>query len=148
MIGYWTGGRRPFSTTANNFFENYNFLTPMSGLLIWVLIIGIPIAMLSNIVNPTTEYRFSDYHNHLVIKYQSNGDNVTGHLEYIWDEYDKNYTVNTDFTGKITGNNLMIELQDNNIRTYVGPQGTISKIINMDISNNKINFQGLLAEKI
>jgi len=148
MIGYWKGGRRPITTTGNNFMENFVFLTPNFGIMMFVLLIGLPIAFIYNIVNPTSTYKFKDYHHDLKIEYQTSGDNVTGTIEYYWDDNNNNYHVETNFTGKLNGNNLMIELEDNNIRTYVGPQGTISKNMDINISNNEIYFQGITAKKI
>ena len=148
MIGYWKGGRRPFTTTGNNFLENFNFLTPMAGGLFWFLAIGIPLVMINDVINPTYTYKFNDYHHNLKIEYQTSGDDVTGKIEYYWDEDGNNYHIETGFTGKANGDNLNIELEDNNIMNYVGPQGTVNKRMNLNISNETIYFQGVTAKKV
>jgi hypothetical protein len=148
MIGYWKGGRRPFTTTGNNFLENFNFFTPIAGGLFWFLAIGIPLVMINNVINPTNTYKFQDYHHDLTIEYQTSGDDVTGKIAYYWDEDGNNYHIETEFKGKVNGNDLMIELDDNNIRTYVGPKGNINKNLILNNSGNQIYFQGLNAKQI
>lgn len=148
MIGYWKGGRTPLTTTGNNFMENFVFLTPRFKGLLWFLLIGIPMALIMDVINPTSTYEFKDYHHDLKIKYQISGDEVTGNIEYHWDEYDTNYHLVSDFTGKVNGSDLIIELEDNNIRTYVGPKGRVNKNMVININNDQIYFQGLTAKKI
>ena len=149
MIGYWKGGRRPITTTGNNFMENFVFLTPNFGTLMFVLLIGIPIAFIYNIVSPTNTYKFSDYHNYLKITYQTSGDEVTGTIEKIWDDNDNNYHIDTNFKGKINGNTLTVELESPSVRKDVGgPAWDLNKMVTLTVNNNKIYFDGIEAEKI
>ena len=148
MIGYWKGGRTPFTTTGNNFLENFNFFTPITGGLIWALIIGVPIVMLYNIISPSTKYEFKDFHHKLSIVYQTDGDEVTGKIAYYWDQNDGLYSIDTKFKGKINGNNLIIELEDNNIKRCFQSTGTVSKNMSLGIEGDKIYFQDVIAKKI
>ena len=144
MIGYWKNNRRPVTTTGNNFMENFVFLIPRPGIGLF-LGIGFLALIFLTIFRPTYEYKFDDYHNSVKISYNKwfFSNQVEGELSYYYDIGDEHYRVETKFQGNINNNNLNIELENNEIRNYVGPQGNIDKNINLYINNDEINFRGL-----
>jgi hypothetical protein len=144
MIGYWKGGRRPITTTGNNFLENFNFFVPRPGFG-FLLGIGLLALIFLTIFRPTYEYTYEDSDNNVKITYHKwfFNDKVEGELNYYYDDADEHYTVETKFIGNLNNNNLNIVLENNDIRNYIGPQGTINKSMNLTINNDEIYFRGL-----
>lgn len=150
-MGYWKGSGFPITTTAENFFENFNFFTPIAGPVIFLTIIGMAIMGIGNIISPTTTYKYHDYHNDLKISYNTSGQDVTGKIEYLWDDDDGQIKIiKTKFTGKLIDNQLQIELQDNIVKNVLnnGNLGSIPKTFNLSITQDKINFLGMTTKKI
>ena len=147
MIGYWKGGRRPLTTTGKDFLENFVFLTPRFKGLLWFLVIGIPLVLIMDVINPTYKYRFENHDYHLTVKYQLDGDKVTGEINYIWKDNDNTWYLESNFTGKIEGNRLIVDLEKNQYSSG-GRHQEINKTIELYIQDSTISFMGVTAPKI
>ena len=148
MIGYWKGGRTPLTTTGNNFMENFVFLTPRFKGLLWFLLIGIPMVLIMDVINPTYKYRFENHDYHLTVKYQVDADNnVTGEINYIWKDNDNTWYLESNFTGILKGNKLTIELEKNQYSSG-GRHEEMNKTVELYLNNDNISFMGATAPKI
>lgn len=157
MLGYWKNNRNPLTTTGNDFLENFVFLTPRYKLLFWFLAIGIPFVWLTELINPTYKYEFSDYHNYLLLEYHKTGDKVTGHIIYIFAPDGTRCQLDTDFKGTINNHEMLLELDNNSciasshthvIKNFVGPQGPVNKNISITVNDSTITFMNIIAPKI
>lgn len=138
MKGYWKNGWTPFTTTGDNFLENFKFFTPIAGGLLWFLAIGIPLVMINNVINPTHRYRFENHDYHLTVNYQVDSDNnVTGNVYHVWKDSNNNtHYLDSEFIGKINNNVMTVTLEKEN------------KIVQIYLNNNEVSFMGRTAPKI
>jgi len=104
--------------------------------------------LIMDVINPTYKYRFENHDYHLTVKYQIDADNnVTGEINYIWKDNDNTWYLESNFTGVIEGNKLIVELEKNNYSSG-GRHQEMNKTIQLYLNDNNISFMGATAPKI
>ena len=146
MLGYWNNNRRPVTTTAQNWMENFNIFIPRLGFMFFVILFAV-FSMVSSLIHPAYEYTYHDANTSLTIEYQKwiGSDEVVGRVIYAYDANGESYTCDSPFKGTINSNGMNITLNKPEVRDYTGPVSSLSTNMMIGVNTDGILFQDIKA---